>query len=262
MPELPDVEVLKKYMDSTSLHHHIKNIEVEDERVLHDNSVRRFINETVGRMFEKTSRHGKYLFIGLNNEHLIYFHFGMTGDLKYYKQEDKQPEYGRVFFRFSNDYTLAYISKRLLGEVGRLESVPGFIEERDLGMDALDISLEDFRDVIRGRRGAVKSFLMNQKRLAGIGNIYADEILFQAHIHPETDVRRLSPEKVKKLFQKMKTVLKKTIESGADPERFPKSYIIPHRTKDGKCPRCRGKIKKIKVNGRSAYYCPECQSKK
>ncbi len=100
---------------------------------------------------------------------------------------------------------------------------------------------------------------MNQKWIAGIGNIYADEILFQSAVHPKEQTNHLSEHKIRNLFQNMKEVLKETIDSQADPERFPRFYLIPQRKKNGRCPHSHGKLKKIKVNGRSAYFCPVCQ---
>ncbi|MGD2245266.1 MAG: DNA-formamidopyrimidine glycosylase family protein [Candidatus Aminicenantes bacterium] len=261
MPELPDVEVFKRYLDATSLHRTIQDVKVEDPRLLHRISPQRFQKNCIGCRFQSTSRHGKYLFVRLDTQRHIYFHFGMTGSVNYFKKKEKQPEYSRILFHFSNGSLLVYVSQRVLGEIGFLKSISEFIDKKNLGADALKIEFKNFKHLIQGRRGAAKSFLMNQKRLAGIGNTYADEILFQASIHPETDRGDLGEERMRKMFTAMNRVLKKAVDCRAEPDRFPPSYLIPQRKKDGKCPRSHGELKKILVNGRSTYFCPVCQKK-
>jgi formamidopyrimidine-DNA glycosylase len=104
---------------------------------------------------------------------------------------------------------------------------------------------------------------MDQTLIAGIGNIYADEILFQARLHPKTPVTSLDDRQGAELFSQIKQVLKTAIECGAGAEQFlgrlPDHYLLPHREKDGKCPRCGGPIASLKAAGRTSYYCPRCQ---
>jgi formamidopyrimidine-DNA glycosylase len=101
---------------------------------------------------------------------------------------------------------------------------------------------------------------MDQQLMAGIGNVYSDEILFQVGVHPRTQVKHLNEKTREKNFHAMQDVLRTAIELQAKPERFPDTYIIPHRNEGDKCPRCVGKVKRVKVAGRSAYYCP-CRQK-
>src|SRR6266699_1949565 len=98
-------------------------------------------------------------------------------------------------------------------------------------------------------RGAVKSILMNQKLIAGIGNIYADEILFHARMHPAAEIADLDDKALAKLFRAMRYILEKAIETKADVEQMPKSWLLPRRGKGGKCPRCRRKLKSSKSAG-------------
>jgi formamidopyrimidine-DNA glycosylase len=163
--------------------------------------------------------------------------------------------------RFSNGYHLAYDAQRKLGEIALIRDKAAYLAQKEIGMDALSPDCDDaaLRDALRGRRGMIKSALMNQKLVAGIGNIYADEILFQAHIHPKTPVNALDEPKLHTLFQTMKDVLQTAIEHQADPARFPDSFLIPHREQDARCPQCSGHIDALKVSGRTSYYCPACQ---
>jgi formamidopyrimidine-DNA glycosylase len=100
---------------------------------------------------------------------------------------------------------------------------------------------------------------MDQHSIAGIGNVYADEILFHARLRPQRDIPALGPRELKRLFQSLRKVLKKAIEARADPARMPRSFLLPRRQRGGRCPRCKARISTIAVGGRTAYYCPKCQ---
>jgi len=97
--------------------------------------------------------------------------------------------------------------------------------------------------------------------IAGIGNIYADEILFRARIHPATQVSALKEKTVAKLFRAARDILKKAIDAKADMDRMPKSWLLPHRGKGGKCPRCARELKSAKIGGRTAWFCAQCQKR-
>jgi formamidopyrimidine-DNA glycosylase len=262
MPELPDVESFRNYFDATSLHQKIKDAEVRNRKILKNISAGRLKRELKGKSFQSTSRHGKYLFAKINTNLWLMLHFGMTGYLKYFKDIQKDEPHDRLLISFNNGFHLAYVCQRLLGKVTLLQSIDDFIQDNKVGPDALDMDFKTFKNAVAGSRGAVKSTLMNQKRIAGIGNIYADEILFQSGTHPKLPANTLSDKKIKQIYQNMKKVLKKTIQKQANPDRFPRSYLIPHREKRGKCPRCNSIIENTKVAGRTAYFCPHCQSEK
>jgi formamidopyrimidine-DNA glycosylase len=191
-------------------------------------------------------------------------HFGMTGFMKYFKNPEKSPAHNRLRLRFSNRYHLAYDCKRKLGEIALTDSPALFVEAKELGPDALDtgFDLDRFREIFHTRRASVKSALMNQKYIAGIGNIYSDEILFQAGVHPGTMCNQLDEDETKTLHSRMHHVLSEAIEARAEPSRLPSSFIIPHRRDGGICPTCKGRIEKTKIGGRTSYYCPQCQQRK
>jgi formamidopyrimidine-DNA glycosylase len=263
MPELPDVEVLKRYLDSTALHQKIEKVEVNSDQVLREISSRKINHELKGHAFERTRRHGKFMFVKINGGGWLVLHFGMTGDLKYYMREDKRPEYVQVEFNFSNGYHLAYVMTRKLGEVRVIGDVEKFVEEKGLGPDVMgeNFTFERFKKLLAGRRGMVKPTLMNQRIMAGIGNVYSDEILYQARIHPETSVDDLRESDLRKIYEKMNYVLKTAIKRQAIPDRYPDSFITKHRDEGEKCPDYNGKVERLKVSGRSAYYCPSCQGR-
>ena len=197
MPELPDVEVLKQYLDATSIHQGIKAVEVRDSRILEDTSTEKLKTGLKGRSLDSTRRHGKYLFAELSDNHWLVLHFGMSGELKYFKSMEKDPEYDQLLISFSNGYHLAYNAPRKLVLVALIENMEAFVEKKELGPDAMSLDPAGFQKVLSGRRGMVKSTLMNQQIIAGIGNVYSDEILFQARLHPRVGVDELDAETLK-----------------------------------------------------------------
>ena len=119
-------------------------------------------------------------------------HFGMTGSLEYLKHDEVSPKTARVIFRFADNCRLAFDDQRKFGEIELIEDVDEFLQTRGLGPDALEIGLSEFKAILGKHRGAVKAILLNQQLIAGIGNLYADEILFRARMHPATEAARLS----------------------------------------------------------------------
>jgi formamidopyrimidine-DNA glycosylase len=259
MPELPDVETFKRYLDATSLHQRIVGVDVLSAHLLKDVSGRELTRRLKGRRFESSCRHGKHLFVHADDDVWLRLHFGMTGSLRYFKGEEKAPPHTRVLFVFEKDYRLAFDDQRKFGEIGLIEDVDEFLKKRALGADALDVDLFGFKEILGKHRGAVKSTLLNQRLIAGIGNIYADEILFHARIHPATQIALLGEKHINRLFAAMRHVLKKAIGYQADVNRMPKSWLFPHRGKGGKCPRCGRELKSSNIGGRTAWFCPHCQ---
>jgi formamidopyrimidine-DNA glycosylase len=259
MPELPDVETFKRYMDSTSLHQAIERVQVKSRKILGNVSARKLQADLRGHEFESSRRHGKYLLVHVDDKAWLTIHFGMTGRLKYFRDAQEEPAHARLIIRFDNGFHLAYDCQRQLGKVDLAKDAESFIQEKKLGPDALDLNVNAFIERLGRARGSIKAALMNQKIIAGIGNIYSDEILFQAGVHPKTKVGDVGEDTLKRMFRAMKRVLKITIDRQADPERLPDSYLIPHRGRDKSCPHCSNDLERMKISGRTAYYCPKCQ---
>ena len=188
-------------------------------------------------------------------------HFGMTGSLQYFKNDEQAPRYARVLFVFANNHRLAFDDQRQFGQIGLLKDVDEFLKEHELGPDALDLHLGEFRKILGKHRGAVKSVLLNQRIIAGIGNIYADEILFRARVHPTTETSRLGDKALTKLFRASHYVLRKAIAAKANTSQMPRSWLLPHRGRGGKCPRCGRKLRSARIGGRTAWFCPQCQKR-
>ena len=261
MPELPDVETFKRYLDATSLHQRINNVDVRSAFVLKRISGAELSRKLKGRRFESSRRHGKHLLVRINGQVWLRLHFGMTGFLSYLKDAEKTSLHARVIFVFANGYRLAFDDQRKFGEVGLVEDVDAFLKKRQLGPDALDVDLAQFKKMLAKHRGSVKAALMNQRLIAGIGNIYADEILFRARVHPATRISALEEKLVAKLFRAMRHVLEKAIASQAEAARMPKSWLLLHRRKGGRCPRCGRELQSSSIGGRTAWFCAHCQKR-
>jgi formamidopyrimidine-DNA glycosylase len=260
MPELPDVEVFKQYVNATSLHQKIQTVPINETRVLIDISQQTLQRRLKGRKLQATARHGKHLFMQTGPNSWLRLHFGMTGFVRYYKRSSRQPKHVCLRLDFSNGYHLAYDSQRLLGQIGWTSDPDAFVQDHKLGPDALkDLGWQAFKQLLSGKRGSIKSALMNQNTIAGVGNIYSDEILFQARIDPRTQVRNLENGRLKALYETMHQVLRDAIEYRADPQKFPGHFLTPCRDEGKRCPRCSGSLKKITISGRSSYICPDCQ---
>lgn len=265
MPELPDVEIFKRYLNATALHKEIGGVEVSAPELLEGVSVQRLRGRLVGRRLTASRRHGKHLFVRVDGgeDGWLRLHFGMTGRLEYSKDAGKIPEHTRLRLDFTNGYHLAYDNPRKLGEIGWVKSVEGFLAEKGLGPDPLadDLPLEAFRRLLAGRRGMVKTTLMNQEVLAGLGNVYADEMLFQAGVHPETKIPHLENDAFEGLYHALYQVIEGAIEAKADPANLPDDWLLPHRGEAGACPRCGGMLKNVDVGGRTTWYCARHQKR-
>jgi formamidopyrimidine-DNA glycosylase len=260
MPELPDVEVNRRYLESTSLHQAVAEVHVDRVRVLNGTSPQQLGAVLHGKCFEGAVRHGKHLLVHVEGGPCLHLHFGMTGRLAYRATDSDAPEHTRASFVFDNGYVLLFDNQRLLGEISLVDSVQRFVQERDLGPDALDAGMDVFVGKLKGRGGMVKSGLMHQPTLAGIGNAYSDEILFQARLHPRTPLDDLGDDHLADLHGHAVAVLETAIDAHADPDALPAGYLLPHRRPGASCPRCGTEVDTVDVSGRAGYFCSSCQA--
>jgi formamidopyrimidine-DNA glycosylase len=256
MPELPDVEIFRRYAEKYALNQQITSIDIDEPQVA-DTKPENIKNALRNNTFKKAERIGKFLFLPTEKQVILVIHFGMTGWLEY--QNNQKPSHARATFSFSNNKALYFVNQRKLGRLYLTQNVESFCREKGIGPDALVIGEEFFMNEMKQKKGMIKSALMDQSFIAGIGNIYSDEILFQTGIHPKTRIQMLRDKDLVNLFHLMKDVLLKAIESNADPDNLPGDFIIPRRNEGDECPFCEGTVKKDKLSGRGFYYCPNCQ---
>ncbi len=263
MPELPDVEVFRETLERTALHQRIEHVHLEPADLLEGVTARRLEDRLRGHHLVSARRHGKYLFAELSRDGWLVMHFGMTGSLRHLADEESAPDHTRLRLELEDDSQLVYRAVRKLGRITVADDPDAFIEEQGLGPDPLDPGFDEetFLQRLEGRRGSVKSALMNQKVLAGLGNVYADEALYQTRLHPATPLPELGEVERRRLHRTLVRVLRLAIDRGARPERMPVAWLLPHREEGAACPRCHGAIRRITVAGRATYLCPAEQER-
>ncbi|GGD49954.1 DNA-formamidopyrimidine glycosylase [Erythrobacter arachoides] len=262
MPELPEAQANRRRIEDQCLNRTITSVELGDDvsyiELPGDNERQRL----VGHRFTQTHRHGKLIFAGSKTGPWICVHLGMTGKLLPFDVPDEAPDHTKLLIAFEGDRRLAFRCPRKLGWVRVIDSPEAEIARIGFGPDALDVSREDFRKVMGRTRGTIKGALMAQRKLAGIGNLWSDEILFQTGWHPETVAGDIGEDDLGTMFDTMRAVLAEVCGTGAVYSKLPKDWLIGDRKAGKSCPRCEGTIAKAKVGGRSAYYCDVHQARR
>jgi formamidopyrimidine-DNA glycosylase len=169
------------------------------------------------------------------------------------------PKYSRIAFQFEGGMSLFYSDQRKFGAVGIIGSVDQFVSEHKLGPDALCINRSDFKDRVSTHKKAIKSVLLDQSVLSGVGNLYADEVLFQVRLHPATRADGISSRKLGELHRHIGVILRDAIAVSSDFAALPEGYLLRAREAGAECPRGNGMLAMTKVGGRTSIYCPNCQ---
>lgn len=260
MPELPDVEVYRREFARTGLHREVAGVHTPDVTMLTGVSRRRLREDLEGAELTTTRRHGKHLFARIGSSRWLMLHFGMTGRLEHVRPEGTLPAHARFTLAFDDGWALVLDDQRRLGRVSIVDDPDEYVATFGLGEDALRIDRQTFRNLLCGRRGGLKSALMDQSVIAGIGNVYSDEILFQSRLHPRSRPPDLDSAGYDRLHRRLRRVLTMAADRNADPASVPRTWLLPHRTNGERCPRRNGHIEKHHIVGRGAYLCPVCQS--
>ncbi|MGD2278553.1 MAG: DNA-formamidopyrimidine glycosylase family protein [Candidatus Omnitrophota bacterium] len=263
MPELPDVENFKRYFLATSIDKKIADVSCDLKKLVKGTEFPRLRKALRGKKFSWARRRGKFLITRVSGrgEKLV-FHFGMTGSLLYVKKKEKADDrHSHLIFTFKNGDRLHWKNMRKLGKVYFVKKLKKIPLLRDMGPEPLGISREDFFSLLELHKNKnVKSFLLNQRNIAGIGNIYSDEILFKARISPHNAIDALTARKKSALYNAMRRVLKRAIAIGVPWAGFGPTWLIKHRGKSKKCPRNKShRLKREIIAGRAAIWCPGCQ---
>ncbi|MDD5748020.1 MAG: DNA-formamidopyrimidine glycosylase [Actinomycetota bacterium] len=264
MPELPDVEVRRRLIQETSLNKEIKKVSVLEKRILGNETTPSILSrELCGSIFLSANRRGKYLLLSTSKKNTLLLHLGMTGDIIFVKKGEEKPKWSRVEFYFANGSCLHYTNMRLIGKVALFKTTnPSSIPDiAKLGPEPLERSFtfKKFEKIVKSHSTTIHQLLMEQELIAGIGNIYSDEIAFQAGVRPDKNTKSLTEEEIRQVYKKMKWVLRVAIELGAELDPYPRRFLIPNRDRKGLCPRDSNKIMKKTIGGRSSYFCPLCQ---
>ncbi|MGP3978196.1 Fpg/Nei family DNA glycosylase [Streptomyces sp. 8N114] len=258
MPELPDVEGFRRVLADCAQGRTIQRVEVRDAGVLHGVSARRLSSDLEGRKFTEPERHGKWLLAHTGGPTLL-LHFGMTGRLVCAAADDEPHRHDRVLFTLGDERQLRYRDQRKLKGIWLADDPEAARLLDDQGPDAQTVPRTDFDAALTGRRGRLKAALTDQSVLAGLGNLLADEILWQSRLHPSRPTGSLTDDERATLYRTMRRVLRTSVEAECVPPRD--NWLTGHRDDPGRapCPRCGTRLRSARVAGRTTLWCPHCQ---
>lgn len=276
MPELPEVETVKRTLEGKILGLSFDIVKIMMPKIVRTPAAEDFAKLIQGKKVLKLGRRGKYILIHLSEEFTMVIHLRMTGQLIYCAPDREMVKHTHLIFNLNNGMELRYVDIRQFGQVSliptpELNDFPGL---GSLGPEPLEdeFTREFFKKELRNRRTKIKALLLDQTFLAGLGNIYVDEALHKAKIHPERLACTLNAREVSLLFQAIRDVLSEGIEHRGTSI---KDYVDAEGQSGGfqnrlqaygrekkPCAHCGELITRKKVAGRSSFYCPSCQKVK
>jgi len=265
MPELPEVETIKRELEKTILHKKISQVCIETPKIIRQAKPAQFKKALEGATIKQVLRRAKALIVELSNGQALLIHLKMTGQLIY----PGSGKNARVIFKFSDGSQLDFRDQRMFAEIHLLRQWQEFPFIKNLGPEPFQISLEEFKAMLAGKNTQIKPLLMDQTFISGIGNLYAAEALFRARIHPQRRANSLLDKEKEILFKEIKDTLNQAIKyKGSSVDQYlqlsgqPGGYVKYHKVYDreGKpCLVCKTPIKRITQAGRGTYFCSKCQ---
>jgi formamidopyrimidine-DNA glycosylase len=258
VPELPDVEHFRRFLSEHASGRRIDRVLVTDPGILREVEAGPLNQALTGYRFQAPDRHGKWL-IAWTTGPAVLIHFGMTGRLTWAEGSEGRHRHDRVVFVLDGG-ELRYRNMRKLGGLW-LAHGPDEVAAvlASLGPDALEVNRRQFLELLARRRGRLKAALMDQRLVAGLGNILVDEILWQARLHPSTSIEMLSDTQRDQLFTKMRGVVRLAVDNYDYVDRNQRWLSHVRGRPGARCPRCREALTRTTVAGRTTYYCPRCQ---
>lgn len=265
MPELPEVETIKRELEKAVLGKKITDVIINNPKVIKEPKKEDFVKGLKGKTIKSILRKGKLLILELSSGKSLTMHLKMTGQLIY----PGNAEHSRASFKLSDGKILDFNDRRLLGELRLVDDWQSLKFVKELGPEPFDLTMSEFKQMLADRKTKIKPLLMNQTFISGVGNLYAAEALFKAKIHPEKSASALSDKEKELLFKEIKDVLTEaTHHKGSSVDQYvqlsgrPGEYVKYHKVynREGEpCAICKTLIKKITLGGRGTYFCPKCQ---
>ncbi len=268
MPELPEVETTVSELRDKILGRKILKVWTDFEKMFKPNFLE-FEKGVIGRTIKEISRRGKNIIIELDSGKYILVHQKLTGSLLYGAKTEES--YIHLILNLDKG-ELALSDLRKFAKVAFIPDLENYPDYKNLGPEPLnrEFTSEKFKEILKKSKGKIKKVLMDQDKIAGIGNIYSDEILFEAKISPLRETQKIKAKEIKILYLAIKKILEKAIKAkgtSVSDYRRPsgekggfEKFLKAYQREGESCPRhCGGKIQRLKFNGRSAHFCPKCQ---
>jgi formamidopyrimidine-DNA glycosylase len=273
MPELPEVETVRRSLLDRVVGQRIRTLQVGDyPAVLGGDRVEDVQARIAGRTVQGIRRRAKYLIFDLDDDTAIVVHLRMTGRLSLVPHDEPPLRYERLAIGFENGFDLRFSDQRKFGRVVHLHHEDLDRLERRLGLEPLtsDFSAAWFAERLRHRKGKIKAVLLDQHLIGGLGNIYADEALFRARIHPERPANSLDEEEIRRLHRAIRDVLRAAVDGrgttfsnfedvDGNVGRYGGKLLVYGRGGKAVCPRCGTMLERAVVGGRGSSFCPQCQ---
>jgi formamidopyrimidine-DNA glycosylase len=271
MPELPEVETVARGLDEQLSGCTVTGADVHWERSIGAPDPVTFAEHLVGQTVTGVGRRGKWIVIQLDSGHTLLVHLRMTGQLLLEPAGSPDGDYTRVVLHLDDERRLRFSDMRKFGRLILTKDISDVLG--DLGPEPLgdDFTVERFQEMLAQHRGRIKSLLLDQRFLAGLGNIYVNEALWQARIHPLRPANSLSPAETRRLYDAIRAVLRAAIKEGGttlDNGNFRQtngeagefgSRLQIYDREGEPCECCGAPIERITVGQRGTYFCPCCQ---
>ena len=277
MPELPEVELVARSLETLVKHSKIIDAELHREKLAPSTSPSEFSKLLKGAKINLVHRRGKHILFDLNNSKTLIVHLRMSGRFMLLPIEADNPKFSHAIFYLQDDKKLIFQDQRHFGfmrivETEKLADAP---EIKKLAPEPFsdEFSTAYLRIILKSSKRSLKEFLLDQTKVCGLGNIYVAEAMFLSRVNPTVAADKVSAIKARRLHENIIGVLEESISYSStlnvDPENFESNYYGGAYEnqwrvydREGKpCPSCRTKIKRIKQGGRSSYFCPRCQRK-
>lgn len=262
MPELPEVEAYRRTLERHGAGRTIARVAVRDPGVLAGVTPGALLAALRGKTVGTVSRHGKIVFADLGPGLVLVLRFGMTGNLEPIPETGPEPRFSRVLLEFRDGGGLAFTDARKFGSVGLAVSAAAYLSSGRVGPDALVSAPAAFTARASARRAPIKAVLLDQGLLAGVGNLYADEALFQAGLHPAIPAAKVGDAGLRRLHAVVRRVLVRAVALEADWSRLPRSWLLPVRDSGAPCPHCGGPLRRMRLGGRTTVFCPVRQRRR
>ena len=272
MPELPEVETVKETLKRLIVGKKIIAITVNYSNIIEYPNVQLFKEEIINQTINDIKRRGKWLLFDLDNYYLL-SHLRMEGRYFYKNKNDEHLKHEHVIFNFSDETELRYLDSRKFGKMHLIEKKDAYNQKplNELGLEPWDdnLTISYLKEKYKNKKLPIKTVILDQSIIVGIGNIYADEILFLSNINPLKKASLLNDNELFNIIKYTKEILEKAILNGGTTIRSYESSegvhgkfqrnLLVHNRENENCPNCKNKIIKIRVGGRGTYYCPNCQ---